>query len=59
MTASKIYILLYGHGYPGLRSGKSGLLEMKERKAATSTFFLKVNFLASCFRKIAALALLD
>jgi hypothetical protein len=31
MTASKIYILLYGRGYPGLRSEKSGLLEMKER----------------------------
>jgi len=35
MTASKIYLeyiyILDGHGYPGLRSGKSGLLEMKER----------------------------
>ncbi|KAK7236623.1 hypothetical protein RIF29_45497 [Crotalaria pallida] len=39
MTASKIYIysLLHGHGYPGLRSGKSGLLEMKER-ASTLVF---------------------
>lgn len=29
MTVSKIYIDLYihGHGYPGLRSGKGGLLE--------------------------------
>lgn len=39
MTASKIYlyILLQGHGYPGLRSGKSGLLEIKER-ASTLVF---------------------
>lgn len=32
-----LYILLHGHGYPGLRSGKSGLLEMKER-ASTLVF---------------------
>ncbi|RDY14272.1 hypothetical protein CR513_00686, partial [Mucuna pruriens] len=37
MTASKIYILFHGHGYPGQRSGKSGLLEMKER-ASTLVF---------------------
>lgn len=33
MTASKIYLDIYihGHGYPGLRSGKSGLLERHSR----------------------------
>ena len=29
MTASKIYRYIHGNGYPGLRSGKSGLLERK------------------------------
>ncbi|GAV90376.1 hypothetical protein CFOL_v3_33785 [Cephalotus follicularis] len=28
MTASKIYLYIHGHGYPGLRSGKSSLLAL-------------------------------
>lgn len=29
MTASKICLYIHGHGYPGLRSGKSSLLDRK------------------------------
>ena len=47
MTALKIYILLYGHGYPGLRSGKSGLLEMKER-ASTLVFQPHYRYTLNC-----------
>lgn len=58
MTASKIYILLYGHGYPGLRSGKSGLLEMKER-ASTLVFQPHYHYTLNCCGALCTYSLYD
>ena len=53
-----LYIFLNGNGYPGLRSGKSGLLEMKER-ASTLVFQPHYHYTIHSCRALCTYSLYD